>query len=281
MLSLNRLNLVIILNLFLPALLFAETVILKSGKRIEGKIIEKTNQYVKIESNGTVLYYELKYIRLIDEDKTSPRDANFYLKSGLKYGSEAKFTEAEDELKKGLAINSSEHNLQETLGMLDDLKSGKIKEEYAIHLFKGSHSLINAEYQPAITEFKAAMELNPNGLDLYYYLGVCNYSLGQYPEAISYLKKAAETKIDGEIYYYLGASHYALGQHPEAISYMQKVLEITPDDAEAYSVIGTSKYLLGETKQAKEALSKAKELFQKKGDYLKALDIEEFLSKLN
>lgn len=290
MLNLNRLKykpaflgLAIILNLFLPAALFAETIVLKSGKEMQGKIIEQTGQYVKIELNdGAQLYYERKYIKDIQEDAaSSPSDVNFYLKSGLKYGSEGKFKEAREEFKKGLAINSSGHNLEEALKIINDLESGKIKEEYAFHLFKGSHYLINAQYELALTEFKEALALNPADPELSYYLGVCDYSLGQYQEAIAYLEKAAETKADDEVYYYLGLSHYAQGQRPEAIAYMQKVLEINPQDAEAYSIIGSSKYLLGDIQEAKDAFFKAKELFREKGDYLKGLEIEELMGKLN
>lgn len=275
-------KLAIILILFFPATLFAESIVLKSGKKIEGKIIERADQYIKIEFEGRPLYYELKYIKGIEEDSPTAADVNFYLKNGLKYGSEAKFKEAEEELKKGLVINPAEHNLQEILKIIEDLKNGIIREEYAVHLLKGSYYLMNAEYQPAITEFKEALKLNPDNADLYYYLGVCKYSLEQYEEAVTYLKKAAEAKPDDdEVYYYLGINYYSLGQYPQAITYMQKVLKINPDDAEAYSIIATSKYLLGQIQEAKEAFYKAIELFKKKGDYLKAMDIEEFLGRLN
>lgn len=40
------------LTLCYPALSFAETIVLKSGRKIEGKIIEKTDQYIKINIKG-------------------------------------------------------------------------------------------------------------------------------------------------------------------------------------------------------------------------------------
>ena len=279
--NINVIKLVIFFNLFLPAGLLAEGVVLKSGKKIEGRIVEQTGEYVKIESNGSPLYYERKYIASIEGDNLESADINSYIKSGLQYGSQAKFKEAEEELKEGLKIYPSEHNLKEVSKIIDDLRKGLIREEYVLHWFKGSHNLINAQYQPAITEFKEALKLHPDDPDLYYYLGVCNYSLEQYEEAITDLKKVSGIKPNDEVYYYLGASHYSLGRYPEAIAYMKKVLEINPDDAEAYSIMGTSQYLSGEPKQAREALSKAIGLLKNKGDYLKAADIEEFLGKLN
>lgn len=284
-------SLVIILDLIFPASTFCATVTLKSGKKVEGRILEKTDQYIKIECDGSIIYYEHKYIAGIQGDNPadtatpqegpSLKDANTYLKEGLEYGSEARFKEAEEAFRKGLETNSSEHNLQEALKIIDDLKNGTIGEEYAVYLFKGSSYLMNAQYQQAIAEFREAGKLKPDEPDLYYYLGVCNYQLGEYQEAVSYLKKALEIKADDEFYYYLGVSCYSLGQYQEAIANLRRALEINPNDADAYSVIGISNYLLGDIQQAREDLHKAQDLFKKQGDYLKSKDIEDFLGQLN
>jgi len=270
----------VILGLFFPAVISADTVTLKSGKKLEGKILEKTNQYIKIDIDGNALYYELKYIQSIEEEP-SAKDAKFYLKKGLDYASCAKFQEAGREFRRGIEIDPSNHNLQETLKMIDNLKNGRITPEYALYLFKGSNYLINAKYQEAVTEFKEALRLKPDDADLNYYLGVSNYSLGLYTEAIKYLEKALNTKQDDELYYFLGVSNYSLGQYQEAIKYLKKVLEINPIDAEAYMLIGMSRYLSGEPQLAKEDFSKAKELFLNLGDYLKAKEVEDFLGRIN
>jgi len=276
------LELAVVLSLFLPTGVSAESVILKSGKKIEGKIVEQNDRYIKVESDGSPIYYERKYIESIIKDDTPGSDeANSFLKSGLKYGSQGKFQEAGEEFKKGLKVNQSDHNLREVSKVIDDLSKGSIKEGYAVRLFKGSYHLISAEYEPAVAEFKEALKINPDDPDIYYYLGVCNYSLERYDEAITCLKKVAELKPNDEVYYYLGASYYSSGQYPKAIDFMEKALKTNPDDAEAYSVIGTSRYLLGQLEQAKEAFVRAIGLFKGKGDYLKAADIEEFLGKLN
>ena len=46
---------------------FAETIILKSGSTVEGKIIEKTDKYLKIDFQGVVLTYASDEIERIDE----------------------------------------------------------------------------------------------------------------------------------------------------------------------------------------------------------------------
>jgi len=54
--------------LFVIPILFAETVVLKSGQTINTKIIEKTDKYIKVEvdSQGTILAYPLEQIESID-----------------------------------------------------------------------------------------------------------------------------------------------------------------------------------------------------------------------
>jgi tetratricopeptide (TPR) repeat protein len=280
----------VILGLWLPGLMFAESVTLKSGNRIEGKILEETDQYIKIEVEGRPLYYERKFIANIEA--TSPeapalsKDDVFltdtdYLKEGLEYGSQARFQGAEEALKKGLAVKSDSHNLQEVLKLIHQLKSGSIKQEYALHMFKGSHYLLNHQFEEAMPEFQAALKMDSNP-DLYYYLGICSYSLGKYEQAIDYLMKAAaEIKDDNEIYYNLGISHYALRQYPQAVTYLQKALQINPQDADSYGVLGTCHLILGQKQLAKEELSKSIELFRNQGDYLKAADVETFLKQIN
>lgn len=49
--------------------LFADTIVLKSGKTVEGKIIEKTAEYVKIGFMGVELTYFMDEVQNIKEDK--------------------------------------------------------------------------------------------------------------------------------------------------------------------------------------------------------------------
>ncbi len=61
------------LLLILPDnLLLADTLILKSGKVLECKILEKTKDYIRIEYAGQPLYYENKYVQQIQETPFVP-----------------------------------------------------------------------------------------------------------------------------------------------------------------------------------------------------------------
>jgi tetratricopeptide (TPR) repeat protein len=52
--------------LFIPLSVLAETIILKSGKRVEGKILKKTDSYIKVDINGIVITYYLDEIKNIN-----------------------------------------------------------------------------------------------------------------------------------------------------------------------------------------------------------------------
>ena len=63
--------LALLICLSLPIFASAETILLKSGKTIEGKLIEKTNEYIKIDFQGVVLTYFFDEIESVDGQKYS------------------------------------------------------------------------------------------------------------------------------------------------------------------------------------------------------------------
>ena len=269
----------------------AETVTLKSGKKIEGKIVEQTPEYIKIDSGQEQLYFKRSYIASIEGaadpaaapavEEAAVRDSKSYLKEGLKYAAGENFTEAESVFRQGLQANPGDHNLQEVLKMIEDLKGGKLEREYALCVFKGSDYLINGNFIQAAGEFEKGLKIKASDPDLYYYLGVSYFSAERFPEAIASLKQALGVQSgQDQVYLYLGLSHYSLGEYTQAIDNLRKDLELNPKDAEAYSVIGMSNFMLGQIQQARENLIKAKEIFRSQGDYLNSADIEDFLSKL-
>lgn len=55
-----------------PAVCFAETIILKSGEKIEGKILEITDNYIRVEQYGLSIPYLLDEIESIDRKEPIP-----------------------------------------------------------------------------------------------------------------------------------------------------------------------------------------------------------------
>lgn len=76
----------IALSLITPA--FAETIFLKSGKTIEGKLIERTDKYIKIDFEGVPLTYYFDEIEKVENSslKTSPTEPAENIYVNEKYG---------------------------------------------------------------------------------------------------------------------------------------------------------------------------------------------------
>ncbi|MFA5008661.1 MAG: tetratricopeptide repeat protein [Candidatus Omnitrophota bacterium] len=62
----KKLILLLILYLWFSLPIFADTIILKSGKKVEGRIIEETDEHIKIDFSGVLLTYYTKDIENID-----------------------------------------------------------------------------------------------------------------------------------------------------------------------------------------------------------------------
>lgn len=61
---------IMLLVLCLPVFLFAEIIVLKNGKTVEGIIIEKTDKYVKIDFQGVPITYYNSEIESVSEAKS-------------------------------------------------------------------------------------------------------------------------------------------------------------------------------------------------------------------
>ena len=73
---------IIIFSIFflLTIPVFAETILLKSGKKVEGEIIGQTDKYIKIDFQGLPITYYLDDIESINGEKISvPHEENGYI----------------------------------------------------------------------------------------------------------------------------------------------------------------------------------------------------------
>jgi len=61
--------LILVVMFFYPILVSAETILLKSGKTVEGKLIERADSYITIDFEGVTLTYFLDEIESIDGQK--------------------------------------------------------------------------------------------------------------------------------------------------------------------------------------------------------------------
>ncbi|MDD5108036.1 MAG: tetratricopeptide repeat protein [Candidatus Omnitrophica bacterium] len=149
--------LLLICSLCFPNILVAETVTLKSGKTIEGKITEKTDKYIKIDFDGMPLTFFLDEIKSIDERKEAVSTSgempselyNSYFKLGTDFLKQGKYEESIKQLEEALKCDSGQPGAYHNLAV-----------SYAC---KG-------DYQKSIFNFQKALEKENAGYaDIIYY----------------------------------------------------------------------------------------------------------------
>lgn len=156
----NHLVLLLTALLCLPASIFAETIVLKSGNTVEGKIIEKTDKYIKINFEGVPITYYLNEIE-------SVTGTNQDLSS-----------------KKEIELFQGNNSI-----------SNKTAEGY---LQSGIACYQKGDLPQAISDLTKAIEINPNFAQAYYNRGIAYYSSNKFDEAIRDYDKSQSINFDPE-----------------------------------------------------------------------------------
>ncbi|MFA6281858.1 MAG: tetratricopeptide repeat protein [Candidatus Omnitrophota bacterium] len=291
---------------------YAEIVVLKKGKIIEGKILERTDKYIKIDMWDIPITYYLTDVDSIDGQKIvepqgeqvkPDKENKIFVKEGIPSTPlEEKETFVE------------EKTLFLPIALKEKLSLGELKEAQE-YLRKATNLLKERKYKESAFEFENALKINPELAEGYYGLGYVYVSTKSYPEAVFYFKKAIEVspnyaeaynglayvssisgnyieaikyyqnalkikKDDLEAYNGLGFSYASLGKNKEAIDCFKAAIKINPEYASAYSGLGALYLALGQDLDAKENFLKAKAIFEKNKDTEGVKAIEEYLKKL-
>lgn len=263
----KKIKSIILAGIFIPLFICparAEVITLKSGKVIEGEIIEKTKDYIKVKYNGREVYYENKYIKSIEAGQSGassvitqkeevPKDARigqsdapvedttFSFKKCLELAAAGNFSEARQEFERQL------NDIKGGLGILDAVENNLITKEHATYLFQGSLEMINKNYKSATTSLEKAWEINPKDINVNYNLAFAYYTLKEYRKSAVYL---------------------------------YTVLKLQPDDVEAYELMAKVYYNLGEYQKSKEALLAARKLLERENNSAGVAEIDSYLGAL-
>jgi tetratricopeptide (TPR) repeat protein len=237
--------LLIIVNF--PVSVFAETLILKSGQKIEGKIIEKTDKSVKIDFFEVPITYFLDEIesidgvKIIEPNKAALEDAESYYKQGEKAFNSGDFGQAISDFTKAIEINPS--NL---------LAYGS----------RGSAYYFKNEFNQAIADFNKVIALKPDTAKGYYCRGLAYAKKGDNEKALDDFNKAIELNPRyNEAYGDRGLLYYLRNDFDQAIKDFSKVIEIIPNADRAYYARGV-------------AYAKKNDLGQAISDFTKAIEIK-------
>lgn len=177
---------------------YAVTIVLKSGKTVEGKLIEKTDKYIKIDFQGLPLTYFLDEIENIDGVRQVPFLA---------------------EEKK----SSQENNLP------------SVHAETAKEAFdSGKALLLDKKIDEAIVDFNKAIKIDPNYAEAYMGRGGAYFFKKDFNQAIGDYSKAIEIDPSASNYFNRGSVYDFKDDLDQAIIDYTKAIEIDPSDEEAY-----------------------------------------------
>jgi len=218
----------------------ADTIYLKNGKKYNCRIIEKTEEYIKIDFLGIVLTYQLDELERVEFDKegvSNSKQAKTANPVFQKNNIEADFKKGTDYLKDG--------KWQEAVKEFERVISADAYHAGA-HFNLGCALALMNEHERAKEEFEKALPLEMFPFNAFCYFnmgglyakkGILNKSSGYLKEAAGYFKKAAQVLAGFNL-----ASDYAahaqsimtvfdMGGYIEHIAFSVAEAGVPPDSA--------------------------------------------------
>jgi tetratricopeptide (TPR) repeat protein len=155
------------------------------------------------------------------------------------------------------------------------------------HFRQGNELSQANEFEKAIDEYRQALEINSNDVDVLANLGVAHYNLGHWDDAIEqYLKAIEISPDDADIHSNLAAAYVQKHQSggsaddlDRALEEYQKAVDIKKDLAEAHFGLGVVYLLMGRNEDAIKALEKFQELDEGK-DPMATDNAKQYLEQL-
>jgi tetratricopeptide (TPR) repeat protein len=134
---------------------------------------------------------------------------------------------------------------------------------------KGSRLTIQGEYEEALTYFKKAAETSPDDPDAWYGLGSCYVGLDQPDEAIAAYKRPIEQDPDNEMAHFILAMYYkAIGQYDQVLPSLLEVIRIDPTNLRAQFELGR---VYGALERTGEQIDTFEEILDHQPDHIPTL----------
>jgi len=223
---------------------YAETIVLKSGKTVEGNLIEKTDKYIKIDFQGIPLTYFFDEVQSINGEIVSRNEVGAVT----------------------LADHIKDFDVTSQQAWENDLKKGFISEEAYNFAQKGLQYFKEKKYIEAAEVFEKFIKVYPRFMQGYLSLAVSYNFLGEHRKAIMAYEKGVRFLPEYAWFFYTsicGEYNY-LGELDNSIKSCQKAVEFNPDNPLPYSILGATYYLKGDKEKAKSnhnvGLEKAKRI---------------------
>ncbi|MBI1810606.1 MAG: tetratricopeptide repeat protein [Nitrospirae bacterium] len=117
------------------------------------------------------------------------------------------------------------------------------------------------EFDKAIEQFEKSLKADKNYTSVFFNLGDVQYRLGNYEDAVVYLKKALTLKLNQQLHLdvlnKLGRTYSAMGQAENAIDAFKEAIKVYPTAVAPYNNLGVQYIKTGRFDLAIETLEKA------------------------
>ena len=148
------------------------------------------------------------------------------------------------------------------------------------HFQKGNEYASAGDFENAIVEYEAVLELEPENVSAMTNLGVAYYNTGQLDQAIIQYQNALElAPDDADIHSNLAAAYVQTNQLDKAQGEYQRAVELKADLAEAWFGLGVVYIQLGQNDKAIEAFEKFIE-YDKGTDQIATDQAQQYLEQL-
>lgn len=152
-----------LLSFLVVGVVLAEKVTLKSGRIIEGKIIERADDYFRIDDEGIEIMYLKDEIEKIEPDSIN-----------AEVDKESHDSE--------LVESATQHILKEEYAYAAQILKNEVvsqPDKYELYLRLGICQFKLGQVQDAIYSFEKGASLSPNDEDIYMFLGIAYDSIGE------------------------------------------------------------------------------------------------------
>ncbi|MDD5069663.1 MAG: tetratricopeptide repeat protein [Candidatus Omnitrophica bacterium] len=245
---------------FLTLEVFGETILLKNGRVIEGRITLKTADFIKVDYFNVPLTLYFDDIETIDSqpvetiaavDKLSDHDQNPSVTTKELEATElvikGYFEQAESILRDELKDNPESISLSEAIKLLEDRRKNLVHAEAIKYIFSARFYFYNNNYTQALSQYHQAIIEEPD-----YY----------------------------KSYSFIANLYLFLSDNEKALYYFEKSLEKNPNQPEVNVWLGHLNQKVNNYNRARKFYRAAKEQFLKEGNQSDISIIDKFISRL-
>ncbi|MBU0694497.1 MAG: tetratricopeptide repeat protein [Candidatus Omnitrophica bacterium] len=236
--------------LFLPVSSFCETIKLKNGRTVEGEIIERTDEFIKINYYGVSLTYYFEDIKSVDGEpvKKEEMDATiaseevplehppgFYYEKGVVLAAQGNLEIARKEFERALKVDPFHNETRTCVEIMEDMVKGKITREVALNIFQATYYSKLGRTQEALKRINVALRFNPDYPITYISRGFLYATIEDYNNALCDFTRVVELAPNmPDTYNNRGIIYRSMGLHDKAISDYTQAIELKSNFAEAY-----------------------------------------------